>query len=252
VLRLLALLARSPEGVRAGAAAKEIGRSLSATYELLDALCAEGFALHTERGAYRLADPANAAIAAQGGRPAPLVTFDGVLDEVFARTHKRTYLAVSRQGRLLVPLERGRQGIRRVPGIESALRGNAHALALGKVALSLLERRAAERYVATSLTRFTDHTIVQPAVLLAELDDIRRTGIAMDREEFEDDFCCLAVPLFTRRRQPFAVLGISMSRHAFDEERDGLAVVLREVAERAGRDLAAAPVPALPEEREVS
>ena len=253
MLRLLALLARSPGGVRAGEASRDLGKSLSATYELLDALCSEGFAIHTERGAYRLADPANAAIAAQGGTPVPLITFEGVLDEVFARTHKRAYLAVARQGRLVIPLERGRQGIRRMPGLRTAIRGNAHALALGKVALSLLDGPALERYASADLTRFTEHTVTERAVLLAaQLDDVRRTGIATDREEFEEDFCCLAVrgsgppPAAVRRARDLDVR--VRVRHGARRARGGPA--------RGGRARRARPrrrpVPALPEEREVS
>jgi DNA-binding IclR family transcriptional regulator len=52
------------------------------------------------------------------------------------------------------------------------------------------------------------------------------------------------VPVQDGRRRTVAALGISMSAHAFDTERESLVPTLRDVAERA--------IPALPEKPEVS
>ena len=70
VLQLLALLARSDGPVRADAAASSLGKGLSSTYDLLDVLCREGFALHVD-GGYVLADPGRAAAVAVAGAGLP-------------------------------------------------------------------------------------------------------------------------------------------------------------------------------------
>jgi DNA-binding IclR family transcriptional regulator len=239
VLQLLALLARSDNPLRADEAASALGKSLSATYELLDALCAEGFAVHVERGGYALADPGRAAAIAQAVETEPPPTLAAAVDELFERTRKRAYLAVARSGHVVIPVVRGRQGLRRIPGLGDEIGDDAHALALGKIALSLLDEAGLERYIGHGLRRFTDRTIVDPHALRDELTAVRRTGLAVDREEYSHDFCCLAVPVYNGRRQAVAAFGISMSAHAFDTEREALEPILREVAERA--------VPALPE-----
>ena len=50
VLRVLALLAERPEGVRADEVAKTLGKSVSTAYYLLTSLCEEGFAVHESKG----------------------------------------------------------------------------------------------------------------------------------------------------------------------------------------------------------
>jgi DNA-binding IclR family transcriptional regulator len=244
VLQLLALLARSDGPVRADAAASSLGKGLSSTYDLLDVLCREGFALHVD-GGYVLADPGRAAAVAVAGpgAPAPPASLRAAVDELFERTGKRSYLAAARSGRVVIPAVRGRQGVRRIPGLPDQIGREAHALALGKIALSLLGDDALERYIDAGLTRFTEHTITRPDALRAELAAVRRTGIAGDGEEYRPDFCCLAVPVHDGRRQVVAALGISMSAHSYATERDVLEPVLREVAARA--------VPALPENRPI-
>jgi len=51
----------------------------------------------------------------------------------------------------------------------------------------------------------------------------------LEREEFDDDFCCLAAPVRDARGRFLAVIGISMSRRAFDEEHETLATTVRDV-----------------------
>ena len=119
----------------------------------------------------------------------------GLLDELFARTHKRVYLAAAQSGQVVIPLARGRQGMPRIPGLGARIGENAHALALGKVALSLLDERRLERYLGHGLRGFTPHTITSPDALREQLAEIRAGAVAFDCEEFTEDFCCLAMPV---------------------------------------------------------
>ena len=61
-------------------------------------------------------------------------------------------------------------------------------------------------------------------------------GFAVEREEFDDDFCCIAAPVLDARGRFLAVIGISMSRRAFDDEHEILATTVVDVAAVAGRD----------------
>jgi DNA-binding IclR family transcriptional regulator len=250
VLQLLTLLARTPGGMKADEVATALGRSTSTAYSLLQTLCDEGFAVH-ERGAYVLTrDAAELADIDRDARlPAGL---EGVVEELLARTHKRAYLAAARSGRIVVPLVRGRQGMPRMPGLGTQIRDNAHALALGKVALSLLDDDALERYLARGLRAFTPHTIVDPDVLREQLDDIRAGGVANDREELAEDFCCFAAPIRNARGGAVAALGISMSLRCFETEGEQLELRVAEVADEASRALGhTTGVPALPEDASV-
>lgn len=233
VLQALALLARSPDGLRADETAEALGRSVSTAYSLLDSLCQEGFAVHEQRGAYRLAAAGEAVAGSAREEIAQVESLTGVLDELYARTNKRSYLAAARRGSLMIPAMRGRQGMRRMHGLGRKITDDAHALALGKVALSLLNPEALAAYVGRGLRRYTEHTIVHAHELFAQLEDIRQLGVASDEEEYEMDFCCIAAPVVEPSGRPVAIIGISMSQRSFAQERAELEATVLDVARRA-------------------
>jgi DNA-binding IclR family transcriptional regulator len=250
VLHLLSLLAEAPDGLRADEVATALGKSASTAYNLLDTLCQEGFAAHAADGTYNLIGEATGFVPATRGREVS-TGLAGILDELFARTHKRVYLAAAHSGQVVIPLARGRQGMPRIPGLGARIGENAHALALGKVALSLLDDSVLDRYMARGLRAYTPTTITAPDVLRAQLQDIRDGAIAYDVEEFGADFCCLASPVRNARGQTVAALGISMSARCFELERETLSEDLREVAARAAEILGSPAVPAISEDRVV-
>ncbi len=128
-----------------------------------------------------------------------------------------------------------------MPGLGSEIRDSAHALAMGKVVLSLLEPAGLARYVSRGLKTFTEHTITAPSMLEAELARVRSAGFAVDREEFDENFCCIAAPIFDERKRFVAALGLSTTPHVFDTERERLAKTVMQVA--AGATAAASTLP---------
>jgi DNA-binding IclR family transcriptional regulator len=226
------LLAARPEGVRAEEVAETLGKSVSTAYNLLASLCQEGVAAHHAGGVYRLSPAFRELVGTGAAAPAPqLRDLAALVRSLLARTHKRSYVGVLRHGELRIGYERGLQGMPKLPGLHPHIRDNAHALALGKVALALAPPATVERYVRSpGLRRFTAHTITDPDALRAELEEIRARGWAVDREEFDEDFCCIAAAVRAPSGRPFAVIGISMTRRAFDDEHETLAQDVVEVA----------------------
>jgi acetyl-CoA synthetase len=80
------------------------------------------------------------------------------------------------------------------------------------------------------LTAFTPHTITSADALAHELERVREDGYAVDREEFDENFCCIAAPIFDQQRRFVAALGLSTTKHVFDRDRDRLAEQLLNVA----------------------
>jgi acetyl-CoA synthetase len=226
VLQVEWLLAREPEGVRADQVALALGKSTSTAYNLLASLVEEGVALRRPGSVYALHPEFRRQVSA---RP-ELYDLSALADDLLARTHKRAYLAVPENGHLRVVVERGVQGMPKLPGLGPDLRDNLHALALGKVVLALAPDEAVERYVRSGLRPFTVNTITRADVLRAELREVRRAGIATDCEEFDADVCCLAAPVLDHRHRFVGAVGISMTRRAFDDERPALEETLRDVA----------------------
>ena len=212
--------------MRADEVAARLGKSVSTAYNVLASLCDEDVAVRRSGGIYQLAPGFRRAVAGESD-PQYL---SGIVEDLLARTHKRAYAAVVRNGVLRVSIERGLQGMPKLPGMSPLIRDNAHALALGKVVLALSPPEAVERYVANGLRPFTPSTITTRDELDIELREIRRTGIAVEKEEFDGDFCCIAAPVLDARRRFVAAVGISMSRRAFDEERTALEETVRDVS----------------------
>jgi acetyl-CoA synthetase len=229
------LLAARPEGIRADDVAEELGKSVSTAYNLLVSLCDEGIAVHHSGGLYRLA-PAFREMVAHGilkphSGPQDL---SAAVGDLLARSHRRSYLGVVRAGELHVVLERGSQGMPKLPGLGTRTGADCHALALGKVVLAMAPAEVVERYVGAGLRRVSSHTITDPDALRHELREVRLRGFAVEREEFADDFCGIAAPVLDRRGRFLAVIGISMTRRAFDDEHETLAPAVVEVARTAG------------------
>ncbi|MGA9856477.1 MAG: IclR family transcriptional regulator C-terminal domain-containing protein [Solirubrobacteraceae bacterium] len=238
MLRVFSLLLEHPSGVRADEVAKALGKSVSTAYYLLTSLCEEGFAVHESKGIYRPArglEELTAAVDREIRPGHPLHDgLAGSVDQLFLRTRKRSYLGVVKAGRIEITAFAGRQGVPRMPGLGSEIRDNAHALAMGKVVLSLLGPNGLARYVSRGLKPFTRHTVTTPAELEAELAQVRADGYAVDREEFDKNFCCIAAPVFDERGRFLAALGLSVTANVFDADGDRLAAIVRDVAQRAG------------------
>jgi acetyl-CoA synthetase len=228
VLKVLSFVAQHPEGVGARDVAKELGKSVSTAYDLLASLYEEGFAVHVPGHGYRLA--AEVAI----GRPAPEATHHRVLsravDDLFARTHRRSYLARVEAGAIVITAVCGRQGIPKVPGLERRIRSNAHALAIGKVVLSLLPEQSRWRYIQRGLRVYTPRTIASPAALMSEFERVRTNGLAIDRGEFHLEYCTVAAPILDPDGRLRAVLGLSSLSRAFEAEAQALVAAVREEA----------------------
>ena len=244
VLRVLSLLAERPAGVRADEVAQTLGKSVSTAYYLLTSLCEEGFAVHESKGLYRPARGLEELTAVAEHANGTQDGLAGTVDELFLLTRKRSYLGIARAGRIEIVAFRGRQGVPRMPGLGSEIRDSAHALALGKVVLSRLGRSGLSRYVSQGLKSFTEHTIITAAGLEAELDRVRRDGFAVEREEFNEKFCCVAAPIIDGRGRFVAALGLSTTPHVFNTELERLSTTVMQVAQGVGD--VASPRPADP------
>jgi acetyl-CoA synthetase len=224
VLHVLAHLEAHPEGVKADEVAHVVGKSASTAYYLLASLVEEGFATH-EGGLYR---PRR--VPQEHPPPDLRHQLEDAVDDLFLRTHKRCYLGVVRRGGIEITVVRGRQGIARMPGLGTRITDNAHALAMGKVVLSRLRPEAVARYAARGMPAYTPSTIVTLDGLLGELERVREHGYAVDREEFDADFCCFAAPVTGERGELRGIVGLSASVRAFDAEHDELASAVLGVA----------------------
>jgi len=92
-------------------------------------------------------------------------------------------------------------------------KGAAHYQASGKAILAFLPDPKIEDYLAAgALEAQTPNSITNPNVLKKELDRVRRTGYALDNEEWALGIRGIAVPLISADRK--SGYGISISGHS--------------------------------------
>jgi IclR family acetate operon transcriptional repressor len=87
----------------------------------------------------------------------------------------------------------------------------AHATALGKAVLAVSPRDVVERVIQAGLEMRTPRTISEPSALLRELTDIRRLGVATEKEECVNGRACVASPILGHGGAPIAAISVAGS-----------------------------------------
>ena len=116
-----------------------------------------------------------------------------------------------------------------VPGFDDG----AHATAVGKALLGLLEQHRRERYLAESGMRaFTEETLTDPVALEADLAAGRRRGMQIETGQYRVGVACGAVPVIAEGElEQLAVVGCAMPLRDFMHSAKRLRERLRGVAE---------------------
>jgi DNA-binding IclR family transcriptional regulator len=92
-----------------------------------------------------------------------------------------------------------------------------HATASGKLWLASLDRREREEVLRQPLPQYTERTLVDPDALRRELGEIERTGVAVDRDEWDPGWSAIAVPVL-RDGTITAMIGVMATSMRFAEE----------------------------------
>jgi IclR family transcriptional regulator, KDG regulon repressor len=86
----------------------------------------------------------------------------------------------------------------------------AHCTALGKIILAGLRPDQLKRFLErVELVPSTKKSITDPAVLLREIAEIRRSAVALDDGEFNPEVRCIAVPVYNFTGDIVGALGVS-------------------------------------------
>ena len=125
-------------------------------------------------------------------------------------------------------------------------RAPAHCTGVGKAMLAFMEEKRRAQALENQLYEpFTPATHTTPSTLLTELDAIRASGVAYDREEHEQGIVSIAAPIFDGYRRVIGALSIvtSTMRMAPDALENFRPALLRTTAQ-IGTEAAVWPFPA--------
>jgi DNA-binding IclR family transcriptional regulator len=86
----------------------------------------------------------------------------------------------------------------------------AHTSAIGKILLAYMPDKRRNRIIENyTFTPLTEKSITTAAGLEVDLDDIRKKGIAFDREESLKGLTCVAGPVFNHKEECIASISLS-------------------------------------------
>ena len=85
---------------------------------------------------------------------------------------------------------------------------------------------------ACDFIRFTDHTICDKAAYVAELQSVKKTGIAFDNEETVSGLSCVAGPIFNNSGDCIASISLSGNAFRVNSKRDEIINAVKYVCAR--------------------
>lgn len=178
--QMLRCLAAEPEGLTLIELSSRVSLPRSTAHRIVGALSQEGFVATTPSGKLRVG-PSLIGIAVSSRRDlrheaAPY------LERLSRELHETVNLAVLDGDEVLFIDQFTSRRYLRIAS-EIGTRFPVHCTANGKALLAALPPDAAAHHLPNRLQPLTDHTITDRRRLLAEIDEVRATGIAYDREE---------------------------------------------------------------------
>jgi DNA-binding IclR family transcriptional regulator len=190
--------------------------NVSTTHHLVNTLEAAGYVYRTPAGQCRLGLAVTKLYGAFLQHFQPDAHLLEVLDELARETRETTYINTWQNGEIVVQAIHESPQALRIGGLYVGFRGAAHARAGGKALLAFLSPAELDRYLAQHPPhQVTAHTIWEAGPLREHLVQIAAQGYALDREEFAEGVCCVAVPVFKGDDRAVAALSVSVPAARF-------------------------------------
>ncbi|MCK5767502.1 MAG: IclR family transcriptional regulator [Candidatus Atribacteria bacterium] len=141
------------------------------------------------------------------------------LKELVNKYNETVHLGILKEGEVFyLAKEESFQTIRMISYVGK--RAPLHCTALGKILLTYLSEEERKKVLGEKiLPRLTKNTITDKKKLKKELDDIKKQGIAIDREESEKNILCMATPIRDHQGKVIAALSISSPIFRLDKNK---------------------------------
>jgi DNA-binding IclR family transcriptional regulator len=236
-LRVLEIVAAEGDGITAKAIARRADYKLSTTYHLLNTLVHEGYLIRLGHGrgfglGYKV-----------GGlyhRLSEELDVDDVVRDELRLLHQRgqaaAYYTVFRDTQVVVAAVADSVDLPRAKPLDFGFHEAAHATAFGKAMLASLSGRERLGYFAgAGMPRLTARTTVRLRELDLELDQVSRSGVAVEIEEFRPEIACVSAPVLDAASRVIGAVAFSVPAKEFPERRWALERTVRAGAARFSR-----------------
>ncbi len=213
-LAMLELLGSRPEGLALCELTGELGLPRSTAFNLAHTLIDLGYAsLQQDTGRYRLGLKMFEIGAQAMNQVDVMEVIRGRMADIHRQINETMHLGV-RSGMETLYIDKldSTQSIRMTSYIGS--RAPLHCTALGKAILSTFpDEEIRGMYAGVPLASATPRSITDLSGLIRQMAEIRARGYAVEREENNENVCCVGVPL--RGRDGRALYALSVSAPIF-------------------------------------
>jgi IclR family KDG regulon transcriptional repressor len=207
---ILEAVARHREGIGLADHSKLVGLHNSTTFHLAKTMVSLGY-IRQEKDSklYRIGRPLFA-LAASALDEIEMVNLAlPVLEDLSRETGESSHFSVRMGDAVVVIARTSGPGAFQLADRVGVVRP-AHCTALGKVILASLRDDQLKRFLErVELKPSTEKSITEVPVLLREIAEVRRTGVAYDEGEFNLEVRCIAVPVKDFTGQIVGAIGIS-------------------------------------------
>lgn len=231
---LLSAIADSQDGIGLTPLSRKVGLNSSTVFHLLKTMTAYGFVRQAEEGKRYFIGSGLFCLAASARSEVQLVgVADPFLHELAERTGDTSVFGMHSGNEMIVVAKSEGNGAFQISDRVGGARPS-HCTAMGKVLLAAMRTASLQQYLRDYEPKaYTPNTITDRARLLAELDDVRRSGLAFDDAEFHPELRCVASPVRDFTGQVIGALAVSgpawrLSLQGLQEK----SLVLQEFAER--------------------
>ena len=203
-------VARHREGIGLAELSKLVGLHNSTTFHLAKTMVSLGY-MRQERDSkrYRVGRPLFALAASALDEIEMVNLATPVLEDLSRETGESGHFAVRMGDSVVVIARTSGPGAFQLTDRVGVVRP-AHCTALGKIILASLRPDQLKRFLErVELKPSTPKSITEPAVLLREIAEVRRSAIAVDDGEFNAEVRCIAVPVYNFTGDVIGALGIS-------------------------------------------
>jgi DNA-binding IclR family transcriptional regulator len=207
---ILEEVARHREGIGLAELSKLVGLHNSTTFHLAKTMVTLGY-MRQERDSkrYRVGRPLFALAASALDEIEMVNLATPVLEDLSRETGESGHFAVRMGDSAVVIARTSGSGAFQLTDRVGVVRP-AHCTALGMIILASLRPDQLKRFLErVELKPSTGKSITEPAVLLREITEIRRSAIAIDDGEYNAEVRCIAVPVYNFTGDVIGALGIS-------------------------------------------
>lgn len=207
---ILEEVARHRAGIGLADLSKRVGLHNSTAFHLVKTMVALGY-IRQEKDSkrYRIGRPLFALAASALDEIEMVNLATPVLEDLSRETGESGHFAVRMGDSVVVIARTSGPGAFQLTDRVGVVRP-AHSTALGKVILASLTDDQLRRFLdRVELKPSTEKSITKVPVLLREIEEIRRSGVAFDDGEFNTEVRCVAVPVRDFTGEIIGALGIS-------------------------------------------